>query len=129
MGIPFKIANLIFAVMLFSATVSGFFYNPETGAVSISASETAETGTFFSENLPFLNSFAINDGSGAGYSVRVVTGSSNQLQAFKAVMHALEVQVECALSNCISQVSIFPVRIRKSDLLFPFHYFFESIMI
>ncbi len=122
---PHKIVFSIVAVLLYLLASSGF-----SDGIShrIQVDQNIEpTGThfFWAEELPFVSGFAVKDGAGLWSGGNPAPVSNKQPQLFKAVVFALEEQVAITFLQNISQFNTNPVRIRKSDMLFPFHYFFE----
>lgn len=115
----------IIAAVLISMATTGFSDGISHSTKVDQNVETTGSQIFVAEELPYLAGFAVKEV--ASY---FSAGSANQIslkqhQVQKAVIHALEVQVACAILQNVSQLYINPVRIRKSDMLFPFHYFFE----
>ncbi len=122
---PFKILISIFAAVFISLAASGYSYGISMSVEAGWNVETTGSGIFVAEELPYLTGFAVKEvasyfSAGSGSQI-----AFKQHQVQKAVIQAHGVQVACAILQYNSQLHNNPVRVRKSDMLFPFHYFFE----
>ncbi len=116
----------IIAAVFISLAASGFSNGISHSAVAGRNVETIGSGIFVAEELPYLASFAVKEVASYFSAGNVSQITFKQQQVQKAVIHALGVQVACTILQYISQLHNNPVRVRKSDMLFPFHYFFET---
>src|SRR5690554_1012761 len=85
---------------------------------------TVQKGHFFAEPELPDGFFAVQEGSQALFSNSASSGNPKQLQMFKAVIQAGVVRQYNSYAQYLSEIWDSPIRNRKRDLLFPFHYFF-----
>lgn len=116
----------IIAAVFISLATSGFSYGISQSSEAGKNVETTGSGIFVAQELPYLAGFAVKEvasyfSAGSGSQV-----AFKQHQVQKAVIHAHGIQVACAIVQYVSQLHNNPVRVRKTDMLFPFHYFFEA---
>jgi hypothetical protein len=126
MGKPVKIEFSFVAVVLYCLAVSMFSSGQVFSYKTDQKAETTASRIFVAEEIPFVAGFAIQEGTNYVFHTNTSSGTLKQLQLYKAASHVREVQVFSSVANYISRLLNFPVRIRKSDMLFPFHYFFET---
>ena len=69
-------------------------------------------------SFPLTQKSSVNLFNGANYS-----GSDFQHKTFSACLKHSEKTISSEFVQYIFQAKNFPVRLRKADLLFPFHYF------
>jgi hypothetical protein len=122
---PFKIMISIIAAVFISLAASGYSYGLSYNTEAGWNVETTGSEIYVTEDLPYLAGFAVKEVASYFSAGNASQIAFKQQQLQKAVIHALEVQVACAILQYVAQLHNTPVRIRKSDLLFPFHYFFE----
>ncbi len=122
---PHNIVFSIVAVLLYWLASSGFS-DGLSHRIQVDQNVVSTGSSFLlAEDLPYVSGFAIKEGASLGSAGNATPLSHKQPQLYKAIVSAYDVQVVCAFLQCISQLDNNPVRIRKSDMLFPFHYFFE----
>ncbi len=115
----------VVALLLYWLAASGFSDGVSHRMQVDQATETTGTPLLIAEELPFELGFAVKEGTSFLTAASTSVGPVKQLQFYKAIISASEVQVACTLMQCDSHLHNNPVRTRKSDMLFPFHYFFE----
>lgn len=121
---PRKIVLPVFAVLLYLLSASGFTGGTGHSILVEQGVESSVPAVFWAEELPLLSGFALKEGAGFHSGGNTAPGSVKQVQLYKAVMCAVEIEVACAFFQYVFDLQNNPVRIRKSDMLFPFHYFF-----
>lgn len=114
------------AVMLYLLAAGGFSAGISHRIQVDQSIATTGTGILVAEQLPYASGFAVKEGTSLWSAGNANQGSYKQPQLFKAIIGALEVQVSCAITQSVAQLFNHPLRIRKADMLFPFHYFFET---
>jgi hypothetical protein len=120
----FKISGTVFTAVLYSIAVFLFTqYAPLPGTPGNKTLSTknsihleAVPADFF--GVPLTQESGINLFSGVKYS-----GSDFQYKAFSACLKSAERTISSAFIQYVFQAKNFPVKLRKADLLFPFHYF------
>ena len=120
----FKISGTVFAAVFYSIAVLLFaeIVTPPVSPVS----ETQSTGNriLFEVSpsdflgVPLTQKSGINLFNRATYS-----GSDFQYNEFSAYLKNAERSISSEFVQYVFQAKNFPVRLRKADLLFPFHYF------
>lgn len=117
--------KLLFAVAVVYVMVAGGFssaINQQPNEVN--TSETVAMQHKLSFNDRYFSGYALHESGLTTSSTAPLFSFAKQWEVFKAVIQASEERVLKALAQTIEAVILFPVRIRKADLLFPFHYFF-----
>ena len=127
MGKQHNILFSIVAAALFCLAATGFTGGCTPGAGVDRHVETTGTVLFVAEELPMTGSFELKEGAGFFSGGNLTPGSFKQSQVFKAVIRVTEVQVACTVLQIDLLFNNNPIRIRKEDMLFPFHYFFETL--
>ena len=120
------LAMRLFCIVAVSCLVAtgGFSgYNNQT-AYQGQAAPGAAMQMHLTADLPALADFAMHEASFVVGPAGFASCSFKQSQSFRAVIHAYGIHVVLLLANVVSDIINFPVRIKKSNLLFPFHYFF-----
>ena len=120
----FKISGAVFTAVLYSIAIFLFAqYTPLPGTHDNKSLSTenrihfeAVPAEFF--GVPITQKTGINLFSGVKYS-----GSDFQHKAFSACLKSAEKTYSTAFFQYVFQSKNFPVKLRKADLLFPFHYF------
>jgi hypothetical protein len=120
----FKISGAVFAAVFYSIAVFLFaeIVTPPVSPVS----ETQSTGDSISFEVspsdylgvPLTQKPGINLFNGATYS-----GSDFQYKDFSAYLKNAERSISSDFVQYVFQSKNFSIRLRKADLLFPFHYF------
>ncbi len=129
MKIPVKIFVIFLGAVLYSAAAKGISNSLIHHRQQEQITETAATGSSFSEERPFVNAFAVEESNLTILFVKTAPEASQKKEVYKAAIHAAEAKSSCVVISFNSQLNHFPVRIRKSDMLFPFHYFFDTVLI
>lgn len=124
MGKSFKIKWIIIAAVMLMAAGSGFSAVDKQTLPEVSFSECLAQEHAVLFDSPQSSDFALHESSFSVVNNGPSSGSARQWDSFRAVLKASEVAVHLVLTKTISEVLNFPVRIRKADLLYPFHYFF-----
>lgn len=121
---PGNIIYILIAVVTGVMAVGGFFPGKYIDTQEVVVEKLIGQEQCFLEQLNGVPQFGLREIEVTTVSAGPVTTPMKHLQKYKAVVRSSEVQVLNLLGWCLSQIVYFPVRIRKADLLFPFHYFF-----
>lgn len=120
----FKISGAVFTAVLYSIAVFLFYENIPLPASSVSESLSTENSISFESTPsgflgdPLTQETVIHYFTGIKYA-----GSEFQFTDFSACLKYSEKTISSEFVQYVFQAKNFPVRLRKADLLFPFHYF------
>jgi hypothetical protein len=120
----FKISGAVFTAVIYSIAV--FLAAENIAPLVTPVSETQSSGIriLFEESssgilgIPLTQESSVNLFNGAKYS-----GSDFQHKTFTACLKHSEKTISSEFVQYVFQAKNFPVKLRKADLLFPFHYF------
>ena len=115
---------ILIAVVTIVIAVGGFFPGEYNNIKEVAAEKLIGQEQCFLEQLYGVPRFGLREIDVTTVSSGPVTTPVKHLQTLKAVVRASEIQVSNTLGCYLLQIVYFPVRIRKADLLFPFHSFF-----
>jgi glycopeptide antibiotics resistance protein len=120
----FKIAGALLTAILYSIAVYvvvAFMSPPVSPVFESQPSENRilfEVSPFGIPGIPLNQETTVNLFSGAKYS-----GSDFECKPFTACLKYTEKTIATEFVQYIFQYRNFPIRLRKADFLFPFHYF------
>ncbi len=121
---PCKILLPIITAILFCMATYDFFHGMDCYIDQKSKTDCFETSSYHSQKLPLPNVFAIQAGSEFIFSNTSTSGSVKQLQIYKAAIDFNNKKLESSFFQYLEHIGKFPIRLRKSNTLFPFHNFF-----
>ncbi|HZH71108.1 MAG TPA: hypothetical protein VFD91_01345 [Mariniphaga sp.] len=121
---PGNIFYILIAVVTGVMAVGGFFQGKYNDSQEVAAVKLIGQEQCFLEQLNGVPRFGLREIDVTTVSSGPFTSLVKHLQKYKAIVRNSEVQILNSLGWYLSQIVFFPVRIRKADLLYPFHYFF-----
>lgn len=122
-----KLRNIIYiftAVVTCVIAVNGFSVPNEDGLKEIVSEKFIGQEQCYLQQLYDIPRFGVREIDFTTISSGPITSPVKHLQTLKAAVRVSEVRVLNSWISYLSHIVYFPVRVRKVDLLFPFHYFF-----
>ena len=120
----FKISGALFTAVLYSVAVFLAAENISPSVSPVSEMQSSGIRILFEVSpsgilgIPLTQESSVNLFNGAKYS-----GSDFQHKTFSACLKHSEKTISAEFVQYIFRAKNFPVKLRKTDLLFPFHYF------
>jgi hypothetical protein len=119
-----KISGAVFAAVFYIIAVLLFADNITPPVSSVSETQSTGNRILFENSLSPILGIPLTQKSGISlFNGATYSGSDFQFKEFSAYLKSAEKSISSEFVQYVFQAKNFLIRLRKADLLFPFHYF------